>query len=328
MHEIVNLGEVAWQQPKTATFELKNSGRVPWRITEVHSSCGCTQVSWPRESVEPDKVATVKVTYDAQLLGSFQKEIEIYTTATKEPTYLTIQGRVVKTVTDFTDDFPIDLGNVRLNTNVIAFNDVIRGEHPEAILQVVNNSRESYKPELMHLPSFLTARYVPELLAGGRVGRIHLTLNSERLNDYGLTESTIYLARKMGDRVGPGNEISVSAILLPSFSKMSESERATAPVIQMSQDTLDFKDSSSKKKLTQTIYVQNTGLSNLQISNVQIHGSGLALSLSDRIIRPSKTAKLKVTLQPELLGKNEQLPHILLITNDPKQPKVVIHIKL
>ena len=322
------MGEVAWQQPKSATFALKNSGSVPWQITAILSSCGCTQAKWSNEEVEPGKETHLEVIYDAKMLGSFQKEVAVYISGSKDPTYLTLQGRVVTTITDYSDDFPIDLGNVRLNTNVIDFGDVNRGEHPEAILQVVNNTRESYKPELMHLPSFLTARYVPELLAGGRVGRIHLTLNSERLKDYGLTETTIYMARKMGDRVGPGNEISVSAVLLPSFSKMSESELAAAPVIQVSQDTLDFTDTSSKKKLTQTIYLQNTGLSNLNISNVQIHGRGITLSLSDRIIRPSKTAKLKVTFQQDLLNKEKQPPRILLITNAPKRPKVIINVKL
>lgn len=322
------MGEVAWQQSKSATFELKNSGITPWHLTEVHSSCGCTQVTWPREDVAPGQTARIDVTFDAKLLGSFQKEIEVYTSASSGPIYLTLQGRVVTTVTDFTDDFPIDLGNVRLNTNVVEFNDVNRGEHPEIILQVVNNSRESYKPELMHLPSFLSARYVPERLAGGRVGRIHLTLNSERLKDYGLTETTVYLARKMGDRVGTDNEINVSAFLLPSFAKLSDKELAVAPTMKLSQDSLDFSDIGSKNKLTKTILVQNTGLTDLKVSNVQLHGRGLSLSLSDRIIRPSKTAKLKVTLQQGILSQMTQQPRILFITNDPTHPKTVIDVKL
>lgn len=327
--EIVNLGEVAWQQPKNASFELKNSGTEAWHLTAVHASCGCTQVTWSKEDVPPGGSTRIEVTFDAKMLGSFQKEIEVYTSASAEPTYLTLQGRVVTTLTDYTDNFPIDLGNVRLNTNVIEFDDVNRGDHPEAILQVVNNSRESYKPELMHLPSYLSARYVPELLAGGRIGRIHLILNSEKLKDYGLTETTIYLARKLGDKVSADNEINVSAVLLPSFAKLSASALAAAPKMQLSQDSIDFSDIGKKKKLTKTILVQNTGLSDLQVSNVQVYGRSLTLSLSDRVIQPGKTAKLKVTLQQDLLRKMKHQPRILLITNDPAHPKTVIncHIK-
>ena len=325
--EIVNMGEVQWQQPKTATFQLKNSGSAPWHLTDVHASCGCTQVSWPREDVAPGETATLQVTFDAKLLGSFQKEIEVYTSASQEPTYLTLQGRVVTELTGDTDNFPIDLGNVRLSTNVIEFDDVNRGDHPEAILQVVNNSRESYKPQLMHLPSFLTARYVPEQLAGGRVGRIHLTLNSERLKDYGLTETTVYLARKLGDKVSSDNEISVSAVLLPSFAGLSAADLAAAPVMQLSQDSLDFTDIGTKKKLTKTILVQNTGLSDLKVSKLQVYGRNLGISLSNRVIQPGKTAKLKVTLQRDLIRKMKHQPRILLITNDPKYPKCVINAK-
>ena len=324
--EIRSLGEVPWQQPKTVTFELKNTSTSSWRLTDVHASCGCTQVIWPREDIKPEETATLQVIFDARQLGSFQKEIEVYTSASAEPIYLTLQGRVVTTVTDYEDSFPIDLGSVRLNNNVVAFDDVNRGEKPEVILQVVNTSRESYKPELMHLPSYLSARYIPELLAGGRVGRIHLTLDSEKLKNYGLTETTIYLARHLGDKVGTENEIDVSAVLLPSFAHLSAAELATAPQLSLSQDSLDFSALAGKKKLTQTLLIQNSGQSPLEISNMQVQGKGVAISLSSRTIAPGKSAKLKVTIQHASLQQMKNDPHILLITNDPAQPKKTINI--
>ncbi len=324
-HEIVNLGEVPWQHPQTATFQLQNTSQQGWRFTNVHASCGCTQVNWPQEQVEPGATATITVTFDARTLGSFQKEVEVYTSATTEPTYLTLQGRVVTAVSDYEGTFPVDMGTVRLSTNVIEFDDVNRGEHPEFILQVVNTSRGSYRPQLMHLPSYLSARYVPERLAGGRVGRIHLTLNSEKLNSYGLTETTIYLSRQMGDKVSSENEISVSAVLLPSFAHLTAEQRAAAPVMVLSADSLDFGDLGGKKKVTQTILVQNTGLSDLKVTSVQVYGRTLGVSLSNRTIRPGKTAKLRVTVHREYLKKLKAQPRVLLITNDPQHAKTVIH---
>lgn len=326
--DVMNVGEVMFQQPKAINFEIKNNGTSPLQLTAVNASCGCTQVSWPREPIAPGATAKIEVVYDALFLGTFQKEIEVYSNASDEPTYLTIQGRVVSTAveTDYSD-FPIVMGNVRLSTNEVMFDDVHRGERPEFLLHVFNTSRQSYKPELMHLPSYLTARYLPEKLPAGRVGRIILTLNSERLKSYGLTETSVFLAQKLGDRVAPENEISVSAVLLPAFSHLSKEQLAAAPRMVLSQDSLVFGDLGKKKKATQTILVRNDGRTPLVVSNVQVYGKALNVSLSSRTIKPGKTAKLKVTVLAEHLRKAKTAPRVLMIANDPQKPKTIIKVK-
>lgn len=326
--DIQNVGEVMFQQPKSVHFEIRNTGTEPLLLTAVNASCGCTQVTWPREPIAPGATAKIEAVYDALLLGTFQKELEVYSNASSEPTYLTLQGRVVTTFVD-TDynDFPVDLGNVRLSSNVVEFDDVNSGDRPEVQLQVINLSRESYKPEIMHLPSYLTARYLPEKLAGGRMGRIILTLNSEQLKNYGLTETSVYLARKLGDRVAPENEISVSAVLLPAFSHLSAEEMAAAPRMVLSADSLVFGDLGTKKKATQVITVRNDGQSPLIVSNVQVYSRALNVSLSDRTIQPGKTAKLKVTVLAEHLRTAKTQPRVLIIANDPQRPKTTIKVK-
>ncbi len=325
--EVVNMGEVMFQHPKTATFQLKNTGTSPLTIAEVHPSCGCTSVEWPKESIASGANATIKATFDAQQLGTFQKEIEVWTDTAEEPIYLMIQGRVVTMASDYDGDYPIDLGSVRLNTNIIEFDDVHVGEHPEAVLQIVNTGRNSYKPQIMHLPSYLKARYQPEQLAGGREGRIVLTLNGERLKSYGLTQTSIYLARNLGDKVSPENEISVSVVLIPAFSHLTAEQRRTAPRLVLSKDSLDFSAMKTKKKATQTIIIGNAGERPLHISRMQISNKVMTVKLSDRVIKPGKRVKLKVTLNPAELQKSKTAPRVLLITDDPENPKKVIKVK-
>ena len=45
-------------------------------------------------------------------------------------------------------------------------------------------------------------------------------------------------------------------------------------------------------------------------------------------IEPGKIAKLKVTVVEEELKKVRSKPRILMITNDPDQPKVIIDIEV
>ena len=324
---IVNMGEVLFQQPKEATFLLRNTAKEPMTITAVQASCGCTQMEWPQEPIAAGDTATIKVVFDAQLLGSFQKEIEVWTSNSEAPVVLTLQGRVVSTASDDDGDFPFDLGTVRLSTNMIEFDDVNRGGHPETVLRIMNTGRESYKPQLMHLPGYLTATYLPEQLAGGRVGQIILTLDSEQLKDYGLTQTSIYLARYLGDKVSSENEIGVSAVLLPGFSHLTAEQRRSAPRLALSATSIDFSDIGSKKKMTKSIVVANTGRRPLTVSRLQVYGKALTVSLSNRVVRPGGEVRLKVTVEAEELRREKGEPRVLLITDDPLSPKTVITLK-
>ncbi len=324
-NDLKNIGEVIFQQPRRVTFELTNTGTAPLQLQRVGSSCGCTTVEWPKEGIAPGESATLTATFDAKMLGSFHKEIELWTNADADPVYLTIQGRVVAATTDYEGTFPIDMGVARLSTNVVEFDDVNRGDHPEAVIMVMNNSRTSYRPELMHLPSYLSATYHPELLAGGRVGRIVLHLDSERLKNYGLTETSVYLARKLGDKVSAENEIDVSAILLPGFANLSPDDLAKAPHMELERDSLVF--TLAKDKESQVVMVSNSGQRPLNVRSVQVHGKGVNVKLGNRVIKPGKSVQLKVTVIKDMIHNNKSTPRILLITDDPARPKTIVKIK-
>ena len=64
------------------------------------------------------------------------------------------------------------------------------GEHPVVYLSVVNLSDKPYEPVLMHLPPYLEMKAEPEVLQQGERGTLTLTLNSEKLTDLGLTQSS------------------------------------------------------------------------------------------------------------------------------------------
>mgnify|MGYP003295068779 CR=1 FL=1 len=162
------VGEILFQRPKSVTFAYKNKGNKPLVIKNVVPSCGCTTVDWTKDPVEPGKAGLITAVYDAKMLGTFYKELAVYVEGQDEPIYLSMEGRVVTDMLDYTGDFPIDLGSLRLNANYVEFDNVNRGDHPYAEFQVVNLERTPYRPELMHLPSYLTAQSFPEVIAGGK----------------------------------------------------------------------------------------------------------------------------------------------------------------
>ena len=180
----------------------------------------------------------------------------------------------------------------------------------------------------MHLPPYLEMKAEPEVLQQGERGTLTLTLNSEKLTDLGLTQSSVYLSRFLGDKVSEENELPVSAILLPDFSGLTETERLNAPVIRLSAEDIDLSgDLAKKKRARRDITVTNTGRSPLQISKLQVFHPAVGVSLKKTVLQPGESTRLRVSVTKKNIGKHRRHLRLLLITNDPTQPKVEINIK-
>ena len=324
--DIKKVGEVEFQVPRQFKLGFTNKGSEPLVIEDVKASCGCLEVAYPKEAIAAGARGEISLTFDAKILGSFYKEVEVKTNASDKPVYICIQGTVVTEMHDYSDEFPIDLGNVRLVTNTVEFEDVNRGDQPTAELRILNADRTAFRPELMHLPPYLTAKCEPEDIPAGKVGTIRLTLDSEKLSGLGLNQTSIYLSRYMGDKIGETNEILVSAILLPSFADMSEEALAQAPELSISESSVDMGDFNGKKTITRTILLTNTGKSDLHIHAVQVFNRAISVDVANRTIRPGKTTKLKITVSSHYMGKSKGRMRVMLITDAPKQAKQYINV--
>ena len=325
--DIKKAGEVAFQMPRKFSLGFTNKGDKPLLIKEVKASCDCINVSFPKTPIAAGSRGEIVLTFNARLLGSFYKEVEVRTNASDEPTYIGIQGTVVTEVQDYSDEFPIDLGNVRLVTNVVEFEDINRGDHPTAELRVLNTDRTAYRPELMHLPPYLSAVCEPEDIPAGKTGTIRLTLDSEKLIHLGLNQTSIYLSRYLGDKIGDTNEILVTAILLPNFSSLDDNPDV-APELSVSESSVDLSAQSGKKELSRSIILTNTGKSDLHIQQVQVFNKAIGVRIASSTIRPGKSTKLKITVTPRYLNKSKGRMRVLLITDAPRQAKQYINVEV
>ena len=326
--EIKKLGEVEFQQPKRVVFGFTNKGNQPLKISSVKASCGCIDVAFPKTAIPAGKSGEIALVYDANILGTFYKEVEVVSNASDAPAYLGIQGTVVVDVREVGEEYPIDLGNVQIQTNNLEFDDVHKGEHPVVEMSLVNKEHTAFRPELMHLPAYLSAQYIPENVPPGRKGVIRLTLDSDRLLQMGLNKTSVYLSRYMGDKISDANEIQISAILLPDFSKMTAEEKENAPKLYISESLLEFGPLAEKSKKSHTILVYNKGNSDLHFEQVQVFSEAVSVSIGNRVLKPGASTKMKISVMPKYLKRAKGRPRVLLITNDPSQPKTVINIDI
>lgn len=322
---IVDVGKTGFQQPITAVFEFRNKNAKRLRIEAVNPDCNCTVVEYPKDVIGTGESFQIKMTYDAKRLGHFDYQAAVVSNATKAPIYIRMKGVVLADYQDYSGDYPIEMGNMRIDKNELEFDDVNKGEQPIEQIHVYNNGTGMMRPNLMHLPSWLSAITAPEEIRPGRTATITVTLNSQQVSDYGLTQSSIYLAANPGDKATQDNLIGVSAVLLPAFQKMTEQQKQYAPKLYLSKEQVDIVfDGKSKKK--DEIQLSNIGRTPLTISSLQMFTAGLKISLGKSTLRPGESTKLKITAERDELKKVRTKPRILMITNDPDKSKVVITI--
>lgn len=90
-----NYGDVIKGGDGNCEFQFTNTGNEPLILSNVRASCGCTTPSWTKAPVMPGKTGTIKVRYNTNNLGGFQKRVTVNSNAVNTPTVtLTIKGTV------------------------------------------------------------------------------------------------------------------------------------------------------------------------------------------------------------------------------------------
>ena len=328
-HEVVDCGQVVFRKPVTAEFVLKNDGHKPLVINNVLKSCGCTEVDYPKTGIAAGESFVIKAVYDAKQMGTFTKQVCLYTNADEEPFILSMRGKVVGSVVDFAGSYDEMLGAIKSDAQEVEFDDVNRGDRPVQRIHIFNPTDEVMEPVVMHLPDYLHAFVSPSKVAPRHSAEISFVLDSKKLRDLGLNQTSVYLGERPGDKIAPEKEIVVSAVLLPGFDNMTPAKKALAPKMEMSTTDLNLGSFNGKKKLKGEILITNKGKSELDIRSMQMFTMGLQVNLKKSKILPGETVKMKVTAVAADLKKSRvRHPRILMITNDPDHAKVVVKINV
>ena len=88
----LDFGTFPKEEKQEGSFVLTNTGNGLLVIQDIITSCGCTKVEYSKEPVRPGGTLEVKVIYEADEPGRFNKSITVYCNAKESPLQLTIRG--------------------------------------------------------------------------------------------------------------------------------------------------------------------------------------------------------------------------------------------
>ena len=89
---VVDFGQFPLSEKKSHRFGLTNTGNGLLVVQDAVTSCSCTKVEYSTEPVRPGETLEVKVSYEAEEAGRFNKSVMVYCNAETSPLRLTIKG--------------------------------------------------------------------------------------------------------------------------------------------------------------------------------------------------------------------------------------------
>lgn len=99
---VFEFGKIEKSNEGLATFKVENKGEKTLVIQNVKGQCGCTSSiingipGWVEVPMNKGESSSIRVKYDTNREGKFDKKIMVYTNLSEKPILLSIQGEVKK----------------------------------------------------------------------------------------------------------------------------------------------------------------------------------------------------------------------------------------
>ncbi len=309
---------------QTTSFKFKNDGDAPLILSNVRASCGCTTPKWTREPVAPGATGEISVSYNPKNRpGSFNKSVTVTSNADTPTMILRITGKVEPREKTLAEEYPRQIGTLRVKSNYLSFGKMTLGETVTKELELVNDTDKPVEVGFRTVPKHLTAKAEPETIPAKGRGKLIVTYDSKAANTYGFASHRIYLS--LDGSKDYKSSLGISATLEEDFSKLTPEQLANAAVASFEPKTYDFGEMNQGDKKECTFTLTNDGKSDLIIRRVRSSCGCTAVAPSKNVIAPGETAPIKVTFNSR--GKRgRQSKSITVITNDPKNPSATLRI--
>jgi hypothetical protein len=309
--------------PVSHVFEFTNTGAAPLVLQNVQPTCGCTTPEWSKEPVKPGAKGYIKATFNpAGRPGSFDKSINITTNV--GPTSVKFSGVVIPKEPTLQEEFRYAMGDLRFRINHAGFGIISPGINKKESLEFINNGTSPVTIGVTNLPAFLTVLVDPKTVNPKQHGKIEITYDAKKKNDWGFLLDYFYLT--LNNKQDPQYKLTVSANISEDFSKLSAAERANAPRIVFEKPSIQFKPLKSGKKIDFEYKLKNEGKTNLLIRKIESTCTCITVAAGETVIKPQSSATIRGTL--DTAGTKGSLNYgITVVSNDPQTSKYILWLK-
>lgn len=173
------------------------------------------------------------------------------------------------------------------------------------------------------LPAGYSLEFVPQTIPPKTEAVVKVTLDTEKLGKYGPTldyffvESDVAAERPYRMLMSPN--------ILEDFTKVTPEEKTNPPVVEMDKTKSVFGEMNQMSVYEDAFVIKNSGKSQLIIRNVKAGCGCTHTNTSRDTLAPGETAKISFEFHSGH-KKGKQDSKITVVTNDPSNPQVTLHI--
>lgn len=306
--------------PLTCTFTLTNTGSQPISIFEVVSSCGCTDVKWSRGKIQPGETGTVSATYkneDGPM--PFDKTLTVYISGVKRPVVLRLRGVIHEKKKSLAELYGAQkLGTFGVKERHFQAGTVKQGLSVSETAQVANLGKAPLRVSFADVSDNLSVSVSPNPIPAGKTATLAMTVKSVP----GVYGRHTYRATPVLDGRKASAPLEITAWTQENFARLSEEERAKAPLPYFDQSTFNFGVVRDGSPVEVRFTVTNRGKAPLHFFQADADSPALRLKGPMEDVAPGKKATLVFSLDPSQLKKGETVIMISLTSNAPLRPLV------
>lgn len=315
-----DFGDVSMDDgPLTCTFTVTNNGTEPLVLFEVVSSCGCTDVTWTREPLQPGKSGTISATFkNEDGPFPFDKTLTVYISGQRKPVILRLRGTVHEKKKSLSELYGAQkLGDFGLKARDYKAGVLKQGLTVSETATVANLGRKPLKVEFTEVSEHLKLNVSPNPIPAGSTATLVFTIEAAP----GLYGKHTYTAVPVLNGRKASAPISVWSTTRENFDKWTDEERNNGAIPVFENSTANFGIVKAGDPVEVTFNCSNRGKSTFHIYQADPEDSALkVLEMTD--CEPGGKGLVRVSLNTSAVEKGEAVIMLTLTTNSPLRPVV------
>lgn len=307
--------------PLTCVFTLTNKGKEPVSIFEVVSSCGCTDVKWTRETIQPGGKGTVTATYkNEDGAMAFDKTLTVYVSGVKKPVVLHLRGVVHQKKKSLGELYGAEkLGDFGIKSRTLKAPTLRQGLSVSESVTVANMGKKPLRVDWTDVSPSLTLKLSQNPIPAGTTATLSYTVKSAP-DIYG---KQVYTATPVLNGKQADGKVEITAWTQENFADWSAAEKKEAALPYFSQSTFTFGTVAKGTVIKADFPCTNRGQ-----QEFHIHKADADVPLTSVLpdIGPGEKGTIRFTLDTSALPKGDAVIMVSLTTNSPLRPLVNLFI--
>jgi hypothetical protein len=308
-------------------FNFTNTGNDTLKIITAPASCSCTTTDWTHKPIPPGGSGYVVADFNPyRHSGVTEKHVTVTTNAIDSVVILNFKVTTIGRAKTFNDSFPERKGNLYFGDKQFNLKTMYIDQVKPDTMEIYNISNKPMKLSFANLPAHITATVSSETIAPLTRGKIFITYNASKKNDYGTLSDTIILTTD--DNLIPSKQLIVAATITDDFAKLTREQKDNAPKISFtSKETQDFGVVNEGEKVKVSFDFKNEGKSPLIIRKAAPGREDCKITVSKSTVEAGGTGSINIEFDTKGVRGVDTRRTILLTTNDPQYSFKILIIK-